>query len=89
MDRLNIYEEILGGPSKAADNFEPEKFQQIRSKSILNVAFDYAREGDTKAVEIILRYFDKELRDKQLEILSNFPETMSPDEYSKLMPRIE
>ena len=43
MDRLNLYEQILGGSSKAADLFEPKKFAQIRSKPILDVAFDFAR----------------------------------------------
>ncbi len=43
MDCLNVYEQILGGPLKAADLFCPEKFQQIRSKPILQVTIDYAR----------------------------------------------
>ena len=43
MDRLNLYEQILGGSSKAADLFDPEKYLQLRSKSILEVAFLFAR----------------------------------------------
>ena len=43
LDRLNVYELILGGPIKAAELFDPEKFQQIRSKSILEFTIDYAR----------------------------------------------
>ena len=43
MDRLNVYELILGGAIKAAELFDPEKFQQIRSKSILEFTIDYAR----------------------------------------------
>lgn len=43
MDRLNVYELILGGAIKAAELFDPEKFQQIRSKSILDFTIDYAR----------------------------------------------
>jgi hypothetical protein len=43
MDRLNVYEEILGGSLKAAELFDSEKFKQIRSKPILEVTVDYAR----------------------------------------------
>jgi hypothetical protein len=43
MDRLNVYEIILGGPLKAAELFDSNKFQQIRSKSILEFTIDYAR----------------------------------------------
>lgn len=43
LDRLNVYEEILGGPIKAGELFDHEKYMQIRSKPILEVALDYAR----------------------------------------------
>jgi hypothetical protein len=43
LDRLNVYEEILGGPLKAADLFESEKYMQMRGKPILDVTLDYAR----------------------------------------------
>ena len=43
MDRLNLYEQILGGSTKAAELFDPEKYRLIRSKTILEVAFDFAR----------------------------------------------
>ena len=43
MDRLNVYEEILGGATKAAELFDAERFMQIRSKPILDVTLDYAR----------------------------------------------
>ncbi len=43
MDRLNLYEQILGGSSMAADLFDPEQYKKIRSKSILEVAFYFAR----------------------------------------------
>lgn len=89
MDRLNVYEQILGGPLKAADTFCPDKFQQIRDKPILEVCIDYAREGNTDAVENLFMYYHETLKDKQLEVLSNFPETMMPEEYAKLLPKIE
>ena len=47
------------------------------------------KEANAKAVEILFSHFDAELRDKQLEVLGNFPETMWPDEYERLLPRIE
>ena len=43
MDRLNLYEQILGGSSKAADLFDSETYLQLRSKPILEVAFFFAR----------------------------------------------
>jgi hypothetical protein len=43
MDRLHIYEEILGGSLKAADLFDSDKYLQIRSKPIIDVALGYAR----------------------------------------------
>ena len=47
------------------------------------------KEGNPKAVEILFSHFDAELKEKQLEVLANFPETMCPDEYERLLPRIE
>jgi hypothetical protein len=43
LDRLNLYEQVLGGKSHAADRFQAEKFQKIRSQPILDMAIDYAR----------------------------------------------
>ena len=43
MDRLNVYELILGGASQAAENFDVDKFKRIRTMPILQVAFEYAR----------------------------------------------
>ncbi|RNA26743.1 neuroblastoma-amplified sequence, partial [Brachionus plicatilis] len=89
MDRLNVYEQILGGSIKAAELFDHEKYLEIRSKPIYEIALDYAREGNTNAVEILFCFYSKELRNHQLDILSNFPETLDPDEYAKLLPKIE
>ncbi len=89
MDLLNVYEQILGGPLKAAERFCPEKFQQIRSKSLLDVCLDYAHEGDSEAVNILFIYYHKELKGKQLEIIGNFSETIIPDKYARLLPKIE
>ncbi len=56
MDRLNLYEHILGdGPLKAQDFFEMEKYSQIRSKPILEVALDFARDSNTTLRYVTLR----------------------------------
>lgn len=89
MDRLNLYEQILGGSIKAADLFCPDRFQSMRHKPILEVCIDCAREGDVPAVEVILTYHSRELKQHQLHILANFPETVSPDEYAKLLPKLD
>ena len=43
MDRLNVYEQILGGSIKAAELFDKEQYLKFRSKPIHEIAFDYAR----------------------------------------------
>lgn len=43
LDRLELYELILGGPIKASELFDCEKYKSIRSKPILDVTLDYAR----------------------------------------------
>jgi hypothetical protein len=43
LDRLNLYEQILGGKSHAVGRFEAEKFRKIRSQPVLDMAIDYAR----------------------------------------------
>jgi hypothetical protein len=47
------------------------------------------KEGDSNAVEILLSYYYNELEPSYLEILSNFPETIEPEQFSKLLPRIQ
>lgn len=43
LDRLELYELILGGPIKAREMFDAQKYKDMRSKSILDVTLDYAR----------------------------------------------
>ena len=47
------------------------------------------KDGNAKAVEILFSYYYDELRDKQLLVLSNFPETLDTYDYERLLPRIE
>lgn len=47
------------------------------------------QEGNTSAIEILFTYFDEDLKAKQLEVINNFPETLDPDLYAKLLPKIE
>ncbi len=88
MDRLNLYETILGGSVKAAELFDPEEFLRLRSKPIIEVAYDYAREGNANAVQFLFSYYHNELKHKQIDVLNNFPETVDPDKYAKLLPKI-
>ncbi len=41
LDRLNVYEQILGRNS--SELFEADKFSKLRSQSVLDMAIDYAR----------------------------------------------
>ena len=88
MDCLYVYEQILGGSSRAAELFDAAEYKTMRSLAILQVALNYAHAADQHAVQVIFTYFHSELRHKQLDVLANFPETLDPTHYMRLLPRI-
>lgn len=47
------------------------------------------KEGNSKAVQTIISFYQNELKDKSLEILNNFSETIDPYEYEILLPVIK
>uniref|UniRef100_A0A670I1X9 NBAS subunit of NRZ tethering complex n=1 Tax=Podarcis muralis TaxID=64176 RepID=A0A670I1X9_PODMU len=86
LDRLATYEEILGGPHVAEQRYDAEFFKKFRNQNIVLSARTYARESNVRALEILFTYHGSDLLPHRLAILSNFPETTSPHEYSFLLP---
>ncbi|XP_006869532.1 PREDICTED: neuroblastoma-amplified sequence-like, partial [Chrysochloris asiatica] len=86
LDRLATYEEILGVPHASEQRYDAEFFKKFRNQNIVLSARTYARESNVQALEILFTYHGAELLPHRLVILSNFPETTSPHEYSVLLP---
>ncbi|XP_061667900.1 NBAS subunit of NRZ tethering complex isoform X2 [Syngnathoides biaculeatus] len=86
LDRLATYEEILGGPHAAEQKYDAEFFKKFRSQNIVLSARNYARDSNVQALDILFTYHGAELLQHRLAILSNFPETTSPHEYTILLP---
>ncbi|XP_068433221.1 NBAS subunit of NRZ tethering complex isoform X2 [Clinocottus analis] len=86
LDRLETYEEILGGPHAAEEKYDAEFFKKFRSQNIVISARNYARESNVLALDILFTYHGAELLQHRLAILHNFPETTSPHEYTILLP---
>nr|XP_033504549.1 neuroblastoma-amplified sequence [Epinephelus lanceolatus] len=86
LDRLETYEEILGGPHAAEQKYDAEFFKKFRSQNIVLSARNYARESNVQALDILFTYHGAELLQHRLAILNNFPETTSPHEYTILLP---
>ncbi|CAI7935172.1 Hypothetical predicted protein, partial [Podarcis lilfordi] len=78
--------EILGGPHVAEQRYDAEFFKKFRNQNIVLSARTYARESNVRALEILFTYHGSDLLPHRLAILSNFPETTSPHEYSFLLP---
>ncbi|XP_049759436.1 NBAS subunit of NRZ tethering complex isoform X1 [Elephas maximus indicus] len=86
LDRLATYEEILGVPHTSEQRYDAEFFKRFRNQNIVLSARTYARESNVQALEILFTYHGSDLLPHRLAILSNFPETTSPHEYSVLLP---
>ncbi|XP_053443844.1 NBAS subunit of NRZ tethering complex isoform X2 [Nycticebus coucang] len=86
LDRLATYEEILGVPYGSEQRYDAEFFKKFRNQNIVLSARTYARESNVQALGILFTYHGSDLLPHRLAILSNFPETTSPHEYSVLLP---
>lgn len=51
-----------------------------------NLPLAFVQESNVQALEILFTYHGSDLLAHRLAILSNFPETTSPHEYSFLLP---
>lgn len=86
LDRLATYEAILGVSHSSEQRYDAEFFKKFRNQNIVLSARTYARESNVQALEILFTYHGSDLLPHRLAILSNFPETTSPHEYSVLLP---
>ena len=85
LDRLECYIEILD----YEDNFDVKFYMKFRDQPLIEAAVEFAHDGKGRAVSTLLERYPKELEAYKLCILSNFPESLSPDEYSYLIPTAE
>ena len=58
----------------------------VKLLPILKAAVEFAHEGKTRAVATLLERYPNELEEYKLCILSNFPESLSPEDYADLIP---
>ena len=86
LDRLECYIEILEGYE---DNFDVKFYMKFRDQALIEAAVEFAHDSKGRAVSTLLERYPKELEAYKLCILSNFPESLSPDEYSYLIPTVE
>lgn len=86
LDRLTTYEIILGGIHSASENYDHNFFRTFRSQAGFQAALLFSRDNAWEAVSAMFTHHGKETLPHRLTILSNFPETTSPFEYSSLLP---
>ncbi|GAB1605191.1 neuroblastoma-amplified sequence-like [Argonauta hians] len=86
--RLKTYELILGGIHFAQERFDKAFFETFRSGNIVEEAVKFAQDSEVVAVEALFTYHGADVLPHRLAVLSNFPETTSPREYSNLLPEV-
>ena len=90
LDCLDTLEDILGGGHLAAEKYSPAAFRLLRSHSPLENSARAAKQGDTITVDCLMSgRHATVISPHWLAVLSNFPETLSPSEYSSLLPSVE
>ncbi|XP_065910966.1 NBAS subunit of NRZ tethering complex-like isoform X2 [Dysidea avara] len=88
LDRLSLIQEILGGPVATDENFSGDDFLVFRDQNVVELALNYAQQGNWKAVGLLFTYHGNQTLPHRLTILSNFPETLPPEEYMSLLPEV-
>lgn len=83
LDRLQTYTEI------DSDDFDTDFYVGFRDQSTLEAAIQFAHSGKTRAVATLLERYPSDLEEYKLCILSNFPESLNPQEYADLIPSME
>ena len=89
LDRLSIYEMILGGSDVAEQRFDPSFFESFRAQSLLECAASFARQGEIDAVAEMFTFNGPQTLPHRLAICSCFPETMLPTRYSFVLPECD
>lgn len=89
LDRLAIYEIILGGAHRAPERFSSSFFEKFRAQSALESTVQFAHEGNWQAVEIMFTYNGAQTLPHRLAVCSSFPEVVAPYEYRSLLPECD
>ncbi|KAH9398568.1 hypothetical protein TYRP_018811 [Tyrophagus putrescentiae] len=87
LGRLKLYEEILQKQHGILhkDHFDCNFYNEFRKKSLLELAISFANQADTVALAVLLKRERTTLVNHLLVIISNFPETVSPEEYKDII----
>ena len=88
LDRLEAYTDIVASYQRYDPEFyfSTAFYVKFRDQPILKAAVEFAHEGKTRAVATLLERYPNELEEYKLCILSNFPESLSPEDYADLIP---
>lgn len=89
LDRLSIYEAILGGPHAAGQRFDPSFFETFRSQTALESTAGFARQGQWQAVAVMFTFTGAQTLPHRLAVCSCFPETIPPFEYRSVLPECD
>ncbi|XP_022671603.1 neuroblastoma-amplified sequence-like isoform X2 [Varroa destructor] len=84
--KLLIYLEALKIYESFNNTFSSTEFGWFREQSVLSVAIHYARDGKADPVFELLIQYSNQLAHHWLPLLTQFPETISPDIYAKILP---
>ncbi|XP_021958481.1 neuroblastoma-amplified sequence [Folsomia candida] len=88
IDMLDTYELMVGGPRMVEENFDGPSYAKLRSRRPAESAVDMARTSDVAALRILLVHHWFEIAQQYLSVISSFPETTSPIDYSEFLPEI-
>lgn len=89
LDRLSIYEVILGGAHLAPERFSSSFFEKFRSQSALQSTIQFAHQGDWQAVVIMFTFNGAQTLPHRLTVCSSFPETLAPFDYRSVLPECD
>ena len=89
LDRLSIYEMILGGPHAAGQRFDPNFFETFRSQTALESTAGFARQGEWQAVAVMFTFNGPQTLPHRLAICACFPETVPPFDYRSVLPECD
>ena len=87
LHRLESYLAIMDDDPRV--DFDRSFYLRYRDQPVLKSAIEFARGGQCQAVATMLQKYPKELSRFHLCILSNFPESLNPEDYFHLFPRVD
>ncbi len=88
LDRLDAYLAILESSEREASYFDKDAYVKFRDQPLLAATIEFAHKGRSGPVWTLLDRYSQ-LRDYQLFILDNFPESVNPDKYADLIPSVD